>query len=68
MTEKLFYSKTEAAKILGVCNKTIERYLTSGKLKGAKPGKAWLISMEDIKNFYDAGKIETAKKLEERKK
>jgi len=66
MAEKLFYSKAEAAEILGVCNKTIERYLLAGKLKGAKPGRDWKISAEDINAFYEASKKETAKMIKAR--
>jgi len=68
MAEKKFYTKKEAAEVLGVCTKTVERYLLAGKLKGAKFGKAWKISDADIQAFYDAVKKETAKALKERNK
>ncbi|MDR3046768.1 MAG: helix-turn-helix domain-containing protein [Bacteroidales bacterium] len=68
MAEKKFYTKKEAAEVLGVCSKTIERYLLSGHLKGARLGKAWMISEDDIQAFYDAAKEETARNLEERNK
>ena len=66
MADKQFYTKKEAAEILGVHPRTIERYLMSGKLKGAKFGKAWKISHADIQALYDAVKAETAKKIKER--
>ena len=68
MAEKKFYTKKETAEILGVNPKTIERYLLAGKLKGAKFGKAWKISSDDIQAFYDAVKKETTKNLKERNK
>jgi len=66
MTEKKFYTKKEAAAVLGVNPKTIERWLLSGKLKGAKLGKAWRISEDDIHTFYDAAKKEVAQTIKER--
>jgi excisionase family DNA binding protein len=68
MTEKMFYSKKETAAILGVNPKTVERYLLSGKLKGARLGKAWKISGNDVQAFYDAVKEETSRALMERNK
>ena len=60
--EKRFYTKKETAELLGFNPKTIERYLLSGRLAGAKIGKAWRISANDINNFYDGAKEVTAKK------
>jgi len=68
MAEKKFHTKKETAEILGVNPKTVERYLLSGKLKGARFGKAWKISDDDIQAFYDAVKRETAKAIKERNK
>ena len=65
---KKYYTKKEAAEVLGVHPKTVERYLLSGKLKGARLGKAWKISEDDIQAFYEAVKKETAKALKERNK
>lgn len=69
--EKKFYTKKEAAEVLGVNPKTIERYLLSGKLKGAKFGTGqrgvWKISEDDIQEFYNAVKRETAKNLKSKK-
>ena len=66
--EQKFHTKKETAEILGVNPKTVERYLLSGKLKGARMGKAWKISDDDIQAFYDAVKKETAKNIKERNK
>jgi len=68
MSDKKFHTKKETAEILGVNPKTVERYLLSGKLKGARLGKAWKISDDDIQAFYDDAKKETAKALKERNK
>jgi excisionase family DNA binding protein len=68
MAEKKFYTKKETAEVLGVCTKTVERYLLAGKLKGARLGKAWKVSDDDIQAFYDSVKKETAKTLKERNK
>ena len=66
MAEMRFYTKKETAALLGVNPKTIERYLLSGKLKGARLGKAWKISDGDIQAFYEIAKIETAEMLKGR--
>jgi len=66
MPEKMYYTKNETAKILGVHPRTIERYLVAGKLQGARLGKLWKVSDEDIKAFYETIKKETAKKIKER--
>ena len=55
-----YYSKAEVAEVLGVHERTIARYLHSGKLKGARMGKAWRISESDIKAFYEEMKTETS--------
>ena len=68
MVDKKFYTKKEVAEILGLNPRTVERYLLSGKLKGARLGKAWKISDDDIQAFYDAIKKETAKVIKERNK
>ena len=68
MVEKKYYSKKEVAEIMGVCDRTIGRYLLSGKLKGARFGKAWKISGEDVQALYDSVKAETAKAIKERNK
>lgn len=49
--EKLFTLK-ETAKILRVSERTIMRYLKSGKLKASKVGK-WRIKQSDLNIFLD---------------
>jgi len=63
-----YYSKAEAAKVLGVHERTIARYLHAGKLKGARMGKTWKISESDIKSFYEELKIETSEELRKKSK
>ena len=66
--EKKYYSKKEVAEMLGVHPRTIGRYLLDGKLKGARFGKAWKISGEDVQAFYDTVKAQTAKDIKARVK
>lgn len=64
--EKKYYTKKETAEIFGVHPKTVERYLLAGKLQGARLGKGWKISEEDIQAFYESAKKETEKTIKER--
>ena len=41
MAQMKYHTKDEVAEILGLSPKTIERYLLSGKLAGARFGKIW---------------------------
>jgi len=68
MAEKKYYTRAEAAVILGVHPRTVQRWLLSGKLKGARLGKAWKVSEDDITTFYEAVKRETAETISERAK
>ena len=61
-----YYTLKETAEILGVHTRTAQRYLLSGKLKGARFGKAWKISETDIHAFYESVKADTAKRLKAR--
>jgi len=49
--EKLFTLK-ETAKILRVSERTVMRYLKSGKLKASKAGQ-WRIKQSDLNKFLD---------------
>ena len=62
-----YYSKKEAAAVLGLNPKTIERYLLTGKMKGAKMGSTWRISEDDINSFYEIMKQETAEQINSQK-
>ena len=63
-----YYSQKQVAEILGVHPRTIARWMLEGKLKGAKLGKAWKISSNDINEFYERTKKESAKAIKERSK
>ncbi len=42
------YTLPEAAKVLRQSDVTIRRWLKSGKLKGTKPGRKWLITASAV--------------------
>ncbi len=54
--EVKFYSKKETAEMFGVHVRTIDRWIQSGKLQGARIGNAWRISEEDIQAMYAESK------------
>jgi len=45
------YTPEEAAKILKLSPKTVRKYLREGELKGAKLGKEWRITEEQLREF-----------------
>ncbi len=63
-----FYTKKQVSESLGVCTKTIERWVRQGKLKGALFGNTWRFSTEDIENLYKKMQEETGDKIESKKK
>lgn len=46
-----FYSIAEVADALGVCTKTIDRWIKSGDLVAHKIGRQWRVSRADFENF-----------------
>lgn len=48
MTDERLYSKSDAASYLGVGERTIDRWRTSGKLTGRKFGKQWKFSRAEL--------------------
>lgn len=50
--EVKFYSKKETAEMFGVHVRTIDRWIQSGKLEGARIGNSWRISEDDINAMY----------------
>lgn len=42
---------TEAAKRAGCSKRTLERYITAGKLKAEKIGASWFISESELKKL-----------------
>lgn len=48
-----YYFVEEIATELGLNEKTIRRYIKSGKLKGLKLGKRWLVSERALWDFFE---------------
>lgn len=55
MTDKRFLTVKEVADILRVSERSIMRYIESGRLKASKIGQ-WRISEDDLGNFIVANK------------
>ena len=51
-----FYSKTEAANILGVSLRHISNYFNQGKLRRVYKGKKVWVPQEDVRALYEIGK------------
>lgn len=49
--ELKIYTMDEAAETLKLAKSTLYRYLQSGKLKGAKIGRDWRFTEEQLKDF-----------------
>jgi excisionase family DNA binding protein len=47
------YSVEEVAKMLGISEVTLRKYLRNGVIHGSKIGQAWRITEEEVKEFYD---------------
>jgi excisionase family DNA binding protein len=41
----------EAAGILGVSDKRIRQFITSGRIKARKTGRDWLVDVDDFERF-----------------
>ena len=55
MMDLKIYTKKEAQEILRVGTNKIGYLLKSGKLKGVKEGRKWLIPSSSISNFINEG-------------
>lgn len=42
---------------------TIRRWLRNGEMNGSKVGQKWMVSREDLMNFYERKKKETQEKI-----
>ncbi len=51
---KTLYSVTEVSEILGLHQKTIQRFIREGKIKANKIGRAWKIHVDDLKEYSHA--------------
>jgi len=47
------YSLTELEPILGVTHRTLQTYITSGRLKGVKLGGKWRVTEENLRKFLN---------------
>jgi excisionase family DNA binding protein len=57
MQDKYFTSE-QAAKLLNIHPKTVQRYIREGRLKANKVGKSWLITGHDLSVFAEgAGEL-----------
>lgn len=61
-----YITVSEAAEILCIHPRTVTRFLTTGKLKGAKVGRSWRLDEKDVRNFFENLKEETAKAIQEK--
>lgn len=52
---RVVYSTAEAAELLGVDVKTIQRYVKAGRLQGQKFAGAWHFTQENMRRFLDGG-------------
>ena len=55
----------DAAEILNIHPRTVTRFLITGKLKGAKVGRSWRLDEQDVKEFFEELKAETARAIKQ---
>jgi excisionase family DNA binding protein len=53
------YTTSEVKKMLQVSQRTLYRYMKSGKLEGIKIGNKWRVSKASLQQFIDGGKSNT---------
>lgn len=51
MSDLKLYTPEEVAKILKVTPRTVRGYLRKGELKGAKIGREWRVTEEQVREF-----------------
>ena len=49
----ILYDIKQASKLLQLCTKTMRLLLKTGKIKGKKIGKKWLVSADAIKEYFN---------------
>lgn len=49
------YTVQEAGQVLRISDKTVYRWIQSGKIKGRKVGQKWLISRQEINRVMGGG-------------
>ena len=55
MFYKSFYSVNELMEILGLCRRSVIRYIKSKKLDAFKVGNQWRIYGDSLKKFIEEG-------------
>jgi len=53
----------EAAKILKIHPRTVTKFLTTGQLRGAKIGRIWRLTEEDVKIFFESIRSQTSEAI-----
>lgn len=53
LTDERLYSKSDAASYLGVSERTIDRWVDAGRLKGRKLGKSWRFTRAQLDALSD---------------
>ncbi len=48
-----FYDKKQVAEMLGVTTRTVQQYITDGKIPAKIIGGKWRIKEEDLKKFLN---------------
>jgi len=56
--EKELYSVKELEAILPITGLTIRAYIRKGKIKGAKIGKNWYVTKQDLEAFLEGDGVE----------
>lgn len=51
--ELKFYTLKEVSEILHVTTRTLQTYIYDGKLKAAKIGGKWIISVDNLQDFVN---------------
>lgn len=57
-SEKELYSVKELEGILPITGLTIRAYIRKGKIKGAKIGKNWYVTKQDLEAFLEGDGVE----------
>ena len=59
---KEYYTVQQVAAIVGLHEKTVQRYIREGRIKALKIGKSWRVTKKDLDDFTLMSKEQTAHK------
>ena len=59
-----YITVNEDAEILSIHPRTVTKYLTLRRIKGAKIGRIWRIDEQDVHRFFNESKSLTAEEIE----